>query len=145
MEYSCSVEIDLPRDRVVALFDDPDNLVNWQKGFVSLTHVSGVAGRTGAKSELVYKMGKRDIVMVETITERNLPDTFSASYEAKGVWNSVENRFSETEAGHTIWHMDTLFKCTGFMRIMATLMPGMFRKQSNQMMRDFKAFAEASG
>jgi len=33
MKYTSEVTINLPRDRVVELFDDPDNLPKWQKGF----------------------------------------------------------------------------------------------------------------
>ena len=142
MKYSCSIDIDLPRAEMVALFDNPDNLIKWQDGFVSMTHLSGVEGEAGAKSAMVYKMGKREIEMIETIERRNMPDNFTAIYEAKGVWNIVENTFLDTPTGSR-WHMDTEFRCSGFMRILAFLMPGMFKKQSKKMMADFKAFAEA--
>ena len=79
--------------------------------------------------------------MIETITERNLPDVFSATYETKGVWNQVSNHFVEQD-GKTMWTMNTVFKCTGMLRIMAWLMPGMFKKQTTADMLSFKAFAE---
>jgi len=37
MKYS--VEIDLPRDRVIELFDDADNMVKWQSGLQSFEHM----------------------------------------------------------------------------------------------------------
>jgi carbon monoxide dehydrogenase subunit G len=141
MHYSVTVEIDLPRQRVIELFDNPDNMPHWQPTLLSFQHVSGELGQTGAISELKYQMGKREITMIETITERNLPDVFSATYETKGVWNQVSNHFVEQD-GKTMWTMNTVFKCTGMLRIMAWLMPGMFKKQTTADMLSFKAFAE---
>ena len=142
MHYSVTVEIDLPRERVIELFDNPDNMPHWQPSLLSFTHLTGEAGQAGATSELKYQMGKREVVMIETITERNLPNTFSATYETKGVWNQVSNHFVEQD-GKTLWTINTVFKCTGILRIMAWLMPGMFKKQTTADMLSFKAFAES--
>lgn len=142
MKYTLDIEIDLPRAKVVELFDNPDNLKKWQLDLVSFEHLSGDPGQVGAKSKLLHKMGKREVEMIETVTSRNLPDEFSGTYEAKGVWNLVENRFVEVDENKTKWILDTEFKCSGFMRIMALLMPGMFKKQSFKFMQQFKEFAE---
>ena len=40
--------------------------------------------------------------------------------------------------------METDFQFSGFMKIIALFMPGMFRKQSLKMMQQFKVFAEKS-
>ena len=142
MHYSVTVEINLPRERVIELFDNPDNIPHLQPSLLSFTHLTGEAGQAGATSELKYQMGKREITMIETITERNLPDVFSGTYETKGVWNQVSNHFVELN-GKTMWTMNTVFKCTGMLRIMAWLMPGMFKKQTTADMLSFKAFAES--
>ena len=142
MHYSVTVEINLPREHVIELFDNPDNMPHWQPSLLSFTHLTGEAGQAGATSELKYQMGKREVVMIETITERNLPNTFSATYETKGVWNQVSNHFVEQD-GKTLWTINTVFKCTGILRIMAWLMPGMFKKQTTADMLNFKAFAES--
>lgn len=144
MKYTVDVAIDLPRARVIELFDDPDNMPMWQPDLVSFEHESGEPGQPGAKSKLRYKMGKREIEMIETITSRNFPDEFSGTYEAQGVWNSVANRFSEEGPEKTRWTMESEFKCSGFMRIIAFLFPGSFKKQSLKMMNQFKDFAESA-
>ncbi len=142
MKYSSDIEINLPREQVIDLFDNPDHMKAWQKGFISLTHLSGTAGQSGAQSTLKYKMGKREIEMVETIIKRELPTQFSATYEVKGVWNKVDNTFTEIDAEKTKWVTAHEFRMKGMMKVMAFLMPGMFKKQSFQYMKDFKAFAE---
>lgn len=143
MKYSIDIIIDRPRVQVIALFDDPDNLPKWQEGLVSFTHVSGTPGGADAVSQLVYRMGKREIEMTETIVERSPPERFSAVYEAKGVWNLNHNLFTDLGDGRTRWAVETEFRCSGFIRIMAFFMPGMFRKQTMKVMQDFKRFAEA--
>ncbi len=142
MKYSCEVTIALPRAQVIALFDEPANMKHWQQGFVSFEAVSGRPGHPGAKSRLRYNMGGREVEMIETITERALPDRFSGTYEAKGVFNTIDNRFEEVSPTATRWISETEFKLSGFMRVIGWLMPGAFRKQTQQFMDNFKAFAE---
>ena len=144
MEYTLELEIDLPRDRVIELFDSTENLKEWQKGLVSFEHMSGEPGQEGAKSKILYKMGKREVEMIETITHRNLPDEFFGTYETKGVWNRIENRFMEAGPNKTKWVFTSEFQCSGFLKIMAFFMPGMFKKQSKEFMEDFKTYAEAA-
>ena len=142
MKYITEVEINLPREKVIELFDNTENLKKWQTGLQSFEHLEGDAGQEGAKSQLKYKMGKREIEMVETITKRNLPDEFFGTYETKGVWNEVKNYFTEESDQKTKWRLDTEFKGSGFMKIMMFVAPGMFKKQTLKTMNDFKAFAE---
>lgn len=141
MKYACELTINLPRDRVIALFDNVDNMKSWQPDLVSFEALSGTPGQPGAKSKLVYKMGKRTIEMIETVTVRNLPDEFSGTYDAKGVHNLCRNLFVD-RGSTTHWTMETEFQCTGLFRLIAWLMPGMFKKQTMKMMQQFKTFAE---
>lgn len=142
MKYEVEIEIDLPREKVIELFDSVENLKHWQEGLVSFEHRSGEPGQEGAVSDLVYEMGKRRIEMVETITKRNLPDEFWGTYEAKGVWNEIKNTFIATSSTTTKWKSENEFKCKGAIAIMAFLMPSTFKKQSLKFMTDFKKFAE---
>jgi len=142
VNYQIAIEINLPRGRVIELFDNPDNLPKWQPGLVSVEPLSGTPGQIGAKSRLKYKMGSREVEMVETITERNLPDVFSGTYEAKGVWNEVINRFEEISPAKTRWVSDVTFKFSGMMKLMAAATPSAFKKETLKFMKNFKDFAE---
>jgi hypothetical protein len=144
MRYTCETTLNLPRDRVAELFDSTENLKKWMKGLVSFDHLSGEPGQPGAKSKLVFEMGKRRMEMIETITVRNLPDEFDGTYDAKGVHNIVRNRFIE-RAGQTVWQTDSEFQFKGLMKLMGALMPGAFRKETEKHMANFKAFAESQG
>ena len=142
MKYQNEIVIDLPVEKVVALFDDPENLKHWQPGLQSFEHISGTPGQPGAKSRLQYKMGNRDIEMIETITKRNLPEEFSGTYEAKGVYNIISNHFIPVGENKTKWVTETEFQFSGFMKLMGWFMPGAFKKQSQKFLEQFKAFAE---
>jgi hypothetical protein len=142
MKYTTEIEINLPVEKVVSLFDNPDNLKKWMKGLVSFEPVSGVPGQVGAKSRLMFNMQGRKIEMIETITVRNLPAEFSGTYEAKGVYNIVRNRFADIGNGRTNYSTEQEFRFSGFMKIIGMLMPGTFKKQSMKYLEDFKVFAE---
>lgn len=142
MKYTTEILVGLPRKQVIELFDNPGNMKHWQRGFIGIEHIDGTPGEEGARSRLTYKMGKRTVEMVETISVRELPDSFHASYEARGVFNVVRNYFREKDADTTLWVSENEFRFKGFMKVMALIMPGAFRKQSHKYMEDFKAFAE---
>src|SRR5688572_20621412 len=68
MHYRLELEINAPRERVVELFLDPDNLQKWQPDLVSFEQIgSGAPREVGAKSKQVHRMGKREFEMIETI------------------------------------------------------------------------------
>ncbi|MCY1660223.1 hypothetical protein [Chryseobacterium sp. SL1] len=89
-------------------------------------------------------MGKREIEMIETVTVRNLPDEFSGTYEAKGVFNIVRNKFISLPDNKTKYISEQEFRFNGFMKIIGFLMPSAFKKQSMQYLVDFKNFVEKS-
>lgn len=142
MRYTVSIEINAPIDEVVRRFDNPDNLREWMPGLVSFEHMEGTPGEPGAKSKMVFQMGKRRIEMIETVTERNLPSRFAGTYEAKGVYNEVGNSFSAIDANTTIYSSDQYFDFKGAMKIIGWLFPGAFKKQSLKYLQDFKQFVE---
>lgn len=147
MKYANEVVINLPLQKVIELFDNPENLSKWQPGFIRLEHLSGSPGQIGAKSRLIYKMGKgrRQIEMIETITHRNLPNEFHGTYETKNAFNIQKNFFTEITPGKTKWVSESEFKLSGLMKLFGWLMPGAFKKQSQKYLDMFKEFAEKEG
>lgn len=144
MKYNLEIEINLPRKTVIELFDNVENLAKWMDGLQSFEHLSGEAGQVGAKSKLVFKMGKRDIEMIETVTVRNLPEEYSGTYDANGVHNIVKNKFFELPNGHTKYLTEQEFQFKGFMKIIGFLFPSAFKKQSLKYLVDFKRYAEST-
>lgn len=135
--------IELPREKVITLFDNEENMFKWMRGLESVDHLSGTPGREGAKTQLFFNNGKRTMGMVETITKKNLPDHISFLFEANGVQNWNDNHFEIVSENETKWTQNNVFKFKGMVWFFALFFPGMFKKQSLRSMFDFKKFAEA--
>lgn len=143
MKYSTEIIIDLPRKEVVRKLDNPDNMQHWQRGLVNYELLEGNPGQVGAKMKLEYKIGKREMVLTETIKKNQFPSEFHATYDAKGVHNIQQNFFYDYEDNKTRWVSKAEFQFESFgMKLMGILMPGAFKKQSEKYMIDFKNFAE---
>ncbi|MDR5590950.1 SRPBCC family protein [Christiangramia sp. SM2212] len=142
MKYQQEITIKRPRKEVIAKFSNPDNIEHWQRGFIFMKPINGELGAEGSQNLLKFKIGKREIEMTETIIKNNLPNEFSATYEAKGVYNYQVNRFSNTLENDTLWITENEFRFSGFMKLFGWFMPGAFKKQSWKYMEDFKAFVE---
>ncbi len=144
MQYTVDTVIDRPVDEVIRLFDDPEGLKEWMEGLEEFVHLEGNPGEVGAKSRLHFKMGKREIETIETITAKNLPDEFGGTYEADGVFNTNMIRFAPTGNDQTRMTLETDFQFSSLlMKLMGFFMPGVFRKQSKKNLEAFKAYAEA--
>jgi hypothetical protein len=143
MEYKLDIIINKPVAEVVALFENPDNLKEWQPELVSFEHLSGDKGQPGSKSKIVYLMGKRECEMIETIERNELPEMFIATYETNGVVNRMENQFKAVGSDQTHWTANNEFQFTSLgMKLMGFFMKKAFPKQSMQYMQQFKDFAE---
>ena len=141
--HTVSIYIDLPRAKVIDLFDCPDNIFKWQAGLQSFEHLSGTSGEPGAKSKLISLNGKRRIELIETITKHNLPDEINGTYEWDGGRTTVENRFIELGPDRTKWESTSSYDCTGLiMKLMMFLFRGKFREHNMTILRNFKAFCE---
>lgn len=146
MKYSNQIDIYLPLNRVIELFDNEENLGKWQPGFISFEHLNGEKGQAGAKSKLTYQRGKGQIEMIETITLNELPHRIDLTFEMKGTLNIMSNQFEALDNNSTRWVSDNEFQFSSFMyKIMGWMMPGAFKKQSYKFMENFKAFAEGEG
>ena len=153
MKYTVSIEIALPREKVVELLADPAQLPKWLRGLVLHEPLSGIHGQVGTTSRVVMQMGTQQIEATETITRREPVDLhgipsgtvvhFEREIVAEGMWSAVRDRLSEAGPQATLWQSESEYRFNGLlMRLVALLMPRAFRKQSQQHMQDFKAFAE---
>ena len=153
MKYTVSLEIALPRERTVQLLSDPVHLPKWLRGLVVHEPLNGVHGELGTRSRVVLRMGRQEFEATETITRREPADLhaipqdvvvhFERETVGRGMWSATRDRLTEAGPETTLWESENEYRFSGvLMRVVGLLMPGTFRKQSLQHMRDFKAFAE---
>ncbi len=153
MKYTVSIEIALPRERVVQLLADPAHLPKWLRGLVLHEPLNGGHGQVGTESRVVMQMGRQKMEGTETITRREPADLhgiprdsvvhFDREIVAEGMWSAARDRLTEAGPGTTLWASGNEYRFSSVpMRLMGPFMRGAFRKQSRQHMQDFKAFAE---
>jgi hypothetical protein len=153
MKYTVSIEIALPRERVVQLLTDSAHLPKWLRGLVLHEPLSGMHGQVGTESRVVMQMGQQKMEGTETITRREPANLhgiprdgvvhFDREIVARGMWSAARERLTEAGPEATLWVSENEYRFSGLpMRLMGLFMRGAFRKQSQQHMQDFKAFAE---
>ncbi len=85
MKFSQEILIDLPREEVLKLVHDPSSYKYWQRGFISYKHLTGLQGKEGSRSRLKFRIGGKEIKMIETIIKIVSPKKIYLTYEAPGV------------------------------------------------------------
>ena len=89
-------------------------------------------------------MGNRDMVLTETITKNNLPDSFEAFYHHQHMDNTMKCKFIPISENTTRYEYEFEYTRVSWVmpKLMALLFPGMFKKQGEKLMRQFKEFVE---
>ena len=143
MKYSCTVEINQPIHKTVALWENENNFKEWQDGFESIEHLSGTRNEKGAKSKIILN-GKRKIELVETIILNDLPKEKTALYEHINMTNTQTTRFKEISFNKTQLISEVEYtKFNGFLiKMIAKVFPNKFKQQSQKWLIQFKTFAE---
>ncbi|MFI7449953.1 SRPBCC family protein [Nonomuraea sp. NPDC049714] len=153
MKYTTSIEIALPREKVLQVLADPAHMPKWLRGLVLHEPVDGAHGRLGTTSRVVFQMGKQRMEATETITRLEpedlhaIPSSVVVHYDreivGEGMWQAQRDRLIAAGPDTTLWESESEFRFDGLLvRLVGLVMPGSFRKQSQQHMEDFKAFAE---
>lgn len=143
MKFSCQVDINLSRNEVVQLFDNPENMKYWQDGFVSFEPLSGNKGEVGSTANITYDNKGRKMELLETLTTYDLPRELTGTYEHKMMDNTMQNLFEELEPEKTRWVANIHYTRMAFiMKVMGWIKPTMFKNQVQKWMDQFKIFAE---
>src|SRR6267154_2048733 len=131
MKFTCTTEINAPREKTVKLFLDSSRYKEWQDGFVHIQTIKGKPWEKGTQSQVMYKNGKMTIDLKETILESNLPEVVTGLYEHEHMVNTMVNRFVAIDPYKTRY--ETIIEYTKFIgtipKLMAFLMPGIFKSQ----------------
>lgn len=143
MKYVCKVNINLPIDQTVSLWEDENNFKEWQDGFKSIEHLSGTPNTKGAKSKIIFE-DDRTIELLETIIISDLPNKKIALYEHILMTNTQTSRFKAIDSKTTEYSSEVEYtKFNGLIiKFIAKLFPRKFKAQSQKWMNQFKDFAE---
>jgi len=144
MKFTGSVEVNRPLQMVADLWADPSNLGEFQEGFVRKELVSGNEGQDGAVSKMFYASRNKEMELTETVVSNRLPNSFEAHYHHTHMDNTLKTTFTALSESVTRYDAEGEYLAfRGFMpRLMARLFPGVFAKQAQKWMDNFKEFAE---
>ncbi len=146
MKYICTIEIERPITEVVKLWSDEKHYDQWQDGFQSIDVLSGTPGAIGTTSKILLQHGKRKMELIETIISNNLPTEKKALYEHVHMTNTQTTMFEAISENITRYISEVEYtKFNGFFpKLMGRFFSGVFKKQSQKWMEQFKVFAENS-
>lgn len=144
MIHKGHIDINQSLQKVTELFADPNNLKEYQDGFIRKVHVSGEKGKTGAVSKIYYKHGKNEMELTETVTKNDLPHTFEASFCHIHMDNTMKCNFTALSENETRYAYEFEYTRINWVmpRLIAILFPSMYKKPAEKWLRQFKAFAE---
>ncbi|REJ76198.1 MAG: SRPBCC family protein [Acidobacteria bacterium] len=95
IEYSSSVEIDAPRSKVWAAFNNNENTVKWIEGLESIDLISGEEGKPGSKYRLIVANEGDPVEMIETVTEVKEEELFAFTLDAEPLIDHVRVTFED--------------------------------------------------
>jgi hypothetical protein len=144
MQFTCTVTINVSKEKVAAYFANPEYLKEYQDGFLRKELISGNSGEENAVSKMYYKQGKREMELTETIQVNNLPDEFMAQYHHKFTDNTMRSTFTTVSETQTRYDAEIHYMAfRGLMvKVMVFLAPSFFKKQVVKWLQNFKVFVE---
>jgi uncharacterized protein YndB with AHSA1/START domain len=142
MKFRNEIVIDADQRSVWAVFDNPEYMKAWQPTLESFARKSGEDGQPGSVTELVYDEDGRKVRLVETITERREPHFLAGTYESDIGNALIVNHFEDAGDGRTRWVMHGNHSFKGVFRLLGIFFAGSVRKRNEDLMNNFKLFAE---
>ena len=90
------------------------------------------------------RRGRREITLVETITERREPDFLAGSYESAMGVAIIVNHFEVVDENRTRWVMYSRHSFRGIYRLLGVFFGGAICKRNADLMEHFKLFVEST-
>ena len=144
MELRNQIQINAPKDFVASCLRKSENFDKWQDDFQSATLINGDKDQKGTKTRMLYKFGKSDMELIETIRRNDLPHFFEALYEHRHIDNTMLSALEDAGDDKTVYStVVNYIEMKGLMiKIMAKLFFGKFKKGPEKWMHQFKIFVE---
>ncbi len=140
MKYTLTITIQKPIKEVIKLYTNRGMLKQWQP---ELLNSKQIENYPHPKYTHQLALGKRKLVLTETIIRHELPEHFDVSFELKNVASKNYNSFTTITPHSTQWICHTEYKFKGIMNLVSFFMKAGLKKQSEMIMSNFKRFAES--
>jgi hypothetical protein len=135
------VDIDLPRDRLAALFADPALSTKWMDDIARYEPLSGQPGGPGSTYRLVPK--SRDMIFVATVIANDLPNESRLRLDADNLMVAITARYVAISPRQSRLVSEEVFTFKGLVgKLGGFLARGAIHKAHRRHMEAFKRFAE---
>jgi hypothetical protein len=141
MKSIVELDINLPQEKLAALFTDPTKSTAWMDDIQRYEPVRGQPGTPGSQYRLVPKKGS--MVFLATVVSRDLPNESRLRLEASNVVVSITARFDAESRDRTRLVSEEVFEFKGLLsKIFGLLATPVIKRAHRQHMAAFKRFAE---
>jgi hypothetical protein len=142
MKSTVELDINLPQQRLAALFADPTLNTKWMDEVERYEPVTGQPGAPGSKYRLVPKKG--DMVFVATVIANDLPNESRLVLDGSNVTVAITARYVALSPGTSRLVSEEVFT---FKSLIGQIIGGVFarpaiRKAHRRHIEAFKRFAE---
>jgi len=143
MKYTLSNTINSTLDQVAEKMNNPNGTKQWTENLQVIEQISGKYCDVGSKRNLHFLFKKKEMIIIETILEQNLPEQIKFAYDSKMGRNIVELVFKKTAENQVEQTSNTIMELKGVMKLIGFIFKPMFKKQSKKYMTAFKKYSEA--
>ena len=141
MKSTVELDIDVPQQRVAALFADPTLNTKWMDDVERYEPLSGQPGAPGSRYRLVPKQG--DMVLVATVISNDLPNESRLRLEASGFTVAITARYVSLARDKSRLVSEEVFTFKGLIgKITSFFARPAIHKAHRNHMEAFKRFAE---
>lgn len=142
MEVEHVTVIEKPIDEVWTAFDDPDQLVKWQKRLKSYEQVEGASDEIGSVSTQTIHRSSGDLELTVTLLDRREGEFSQSRYEGMQLPFTISNTFTAIDGDTTEWHVVVDVRLNLMQKALAAVLKGPLTDLAEQNGEDFKKYAE---
>lgn len=142
MKYTLSNTINGSLNNITQKMTNPDGTKQWTEGLQTIEQISGEYCNVGSKRKLHYLFKNKELIIIETILEQNLPTQIKFAYDSEMGRNIVELIFEQLPNNRVKQTSNTTMELKGKMKLFGFIFKPVFKKQSKKYMTAFKKYVE---
>lgn len=141
--YEVKIEVNKPIDEVFALFNDKNKLKEWTPTIKLFEPINETANHVGSTYKVIVDNNGKDFEMTEKVLAFEKNKKVSIEFDAQGMLKTDVITFKSV-GNKTIITNNASCKGTNFMlKCIFPFSKGMFKKEDQKYLDNFKKFAEA--
>jgi len=142
IRFTQQITIRRPVDEVFRAYTDPGQLAAWQPGLSDVEPNATVKGIDQPVTRLKYKLGRRAMIVIQSVKSATAPNRYSVEYMMKGMRHTVAHTFEAKGPQETAWTAVSEIRFSGLMRLFGRRMRAGLEEQGRILMRNFKGYLE---